>query len=118
MTLEEEKRRLRDKYNIPDNVEILTQEEYDIAEAEDRSALQVGFQSATRSVVPGLTGLGAMAAASKALSKIPARNVPTAIAKGAGMLGSAIVGGIAGDIAQTEVDEAFRGEEADRETER
>ena len=118
MTLEEEKRRLRDKYNIPDNVEILTQEEYDIAEAEDRSALQVGFQSATRSVVPGLTGLGAMAAASKALAKVPARNVPTAIAKGVGMLGSAIVGGIAGDIAQTEVDEAIRGEEAVRETER
>ena len=118
MTLEEEKRRLRQRYNIPDNVEILTQEEYDIAEAEDRSALDVGFQSATRSVVPGLTGLGAMAAASKALSKIPARNVPTAIAKGAGMLGSAIVGGIAGDIAQTEVDEAIRGEEAVRQTER
>ena len=72
MTLEEEKRRLRDKYNIPDNVEILTQEEYDIAEAEDRSALQVGFQSATRSVVPGLGGLGAMAGASKILSKVPA----------------------------------------------
>tara|TARA_R100000655_G_scaffold34973_2_gene67997 strand:- start:14845 stop:20907 length:6063 start_codon:yes stop_codon:yes gene_type:complete len=118
MTLEEEKRRLRQRYNIPDNVEILTQEEYDIAEAEDRSALQVGFQSATRSVVPGLTGLGAMAAASKALAKVPARNVPTAIAKGVGMLGSAIVGGIAGDAAQTEVDEAIRGEEAVRETER
>jgi hypothetical protein len=46
MTLEEEKRRLRQRYNIPDNVEILTQEEYDIAEAEDRSALDVGVQSA------------------------------------------------------------------------
>ena len=118
MTLEEEKRRLRQRYNIPDNVEILTQEEYDIAEAEDRSAFDVGVQSATRSVVPGLTGLGAMAAASKALAKVPARNVPTAIAKGVGMLGSAIVGGIAGDIAQTEVDEAIRGEEAVRQTER
>ena len=118
MTLEEEKRRLRQRYNIPDNVEILTQEEYDIAEAEDRSALDVGVQSATRSVVPGLTGLGAMAAASKALAKVPARNVPTAIAKGVGMLGSAIVGGIAGDAAQTEIDEAIRGEEAVRQTER
>ncbi len=125
MTLEEEKRRLRQRYNIPDNVEILTQEEYDIAEAEDRSALDVGFQSATRSVVPGLTGLGAMAAASKALSKIPISSgpgIPGKIIvgglKGAGMLGSAIVGGIAGDIAQTEVDEAIRGEEAVRETER
>ena len=118
MTLEEEKRRLRDKYNIPDNVEILTQEEYDIAEAEDRSALQVGFQSATRSVVPGLGGLGAMAGASKILSKVPAVGPIGVIAKGAGMLGSAIAGGIALDAAQTEVDEAIRGEEAVRQTER
>ncbi len=111
MTLEEEKRRLREKYNIPDNVDILTDEEYYLAEAQETSPVEAGVKSGVRSLLPGAGALTTMAAVSKGLAKIP-----YAPARIVGTLGSAFLGGIATEIAQTEVEEAIRGEEAVRDS--
>jgi hypothetical protein len=116
MTLEEEKRRLRERYNIPDNVDILTDEEYYLAEAEETSAAEAGVKSGLRSLVPGATGLAAMAAASKGLARLPIPGPVGVGTKIVGTLGSAILGGIAGEMGQTEVEEAIRGEEAVRDS--
>jgi len=116
VTLEEKKQKLREQLGYPDDHPIYTEEEWlALKKAERTSAGRAALEGVSIEIAPGGGALAAMAGASKALAKIPVPKgrlaIPAGIAKGVGMLGSAVLGGIATREAQAKVEEAVRGKD-------
>ena len=116
MTLEEEKRRLRERYGIPESYDVLTEEEYAARKAKDSSALGVFGERAVLGAAPGAAAFSATGLMQKALKGWKPKTGGGILLKGGIEYGVApIVAAAATAVGQHELEEAIRGEEDQRE---
>ena len=115
MTLEERKRKFREKYGYSDeDYDVFTPAEYDAyKKAQQTTSVGAFYEGAKEEVVPGLGAGLAAAGALRAMSKIPIGRggVWGTVAKGVGVLGTALIGDVATRKGQEAVLEAVRTED-------
>jgi hypothetical protein len=116
VTLEEEKKKLREELGLPEDSPIFTKGEWDAyKKAEQTTAVGAAATAAAMEVIPGAGGAGALAAYRKYVSPVITKVVPGGKGKAldvAGTFGSMIVGNIATRLAQHKGEELVRDEAA------